>query len=138
MTPNDYYIAWWNLENLFDSWNTRARSNKLKRVLRSELEGWTLEMVKKKVTQLARVIRHMNGFKGPDVLGVCEEENLSVLKRLVKAVFCWLLIRLSNRRRRTTQLAYVANMRTFSTRPTVVRNLRKRSSCWESERTLRM
>jgi len=39
------------------------------------------------------------------------------LKRLVKAIVRWLLIRLSNRRRRTPQLAYVANMRTFSTRP---------------------
>jgi IS5 family transposase len=41
------------------------------------------------------------------------------LKRLVKAIVRWLLIWLSHRRRRTPQLAYVANMRTFSTRPTV-------------------
>ena len=41
------------------------------------------------------------------------------LKRLVKAICFWLLIRLSNRRSSTTQLAYVANMRTFSTRPVV-------------------
>ncbi len=41
------------------------------------------------------------------------------LKRLVKAILRWLLTCLSNRRRRTPQLAYVANMRTFSTRPVV-------------------
>lgn len=41
------------------------------------------------------------------------------LKRLVKAIVCWLLIWLSNRRNSTTQLAYVANKRTFSTRPVV-------------------
>lgn len=45
------------------------------------------------------------------------------LKRLVKAIVCWLLIWLSNGRKRTTQLAYVANMRTFSTRPTVFAKL---------------
>jgi hypothetical protein len=42
------------------------------------------------------------------------------LKRLVKAILRWLLIRLSNRRRRTPQLAQLTNKRTFSTRPKVV------------------
>jgi hypothetical protein len=42
------------------------------------------------------------------------------LKRLVKAIVRWLLIWLSNRRSSTTQLAHVANMRTFSTRPTLL------------------
>lgn len=35
-----YYIAWWNLENLFDTQKARSRSTKLKRVLGSELKGW--------------------------------------------------------------------------------------------------
>ena len=51
------------------------------------------------------------------------EQNL---KRLVKAVFRWLLIWNSNRRNSTPQLAQPTNMRTFSTRPTVLRQCHQR------------
>ena len=83
---DNYYISWWNLENLFDTSRARARSDKLRRVLRSELDGWTLDVVKRKVAQLAEVIRHMNDGRGPDLMGVCEVENISVLRRLVRAI----------------------------------------------------
>ena len=41
------------------------------------------------------------------------------LKRLVKAFLWWLVVWLSHRRENIAQLAYLANMRTFSTGPLV-------------------
>ncbi len=86
MPKNDYYVAWWNVENLFDTAKSRSRSAKLKRVLKSELDGWTAKVLKSKLARLAEVIRFMNYGKGPDLLGVCEVENLKVMEKLVKAI----------------------------------------------------
>ena len=38
-------VAWWNVENLFDTEKSRSRSAKLKRVLRGELAGWTAKEI---------------------------------------------------------------------------------------------
>jgi len=35
---SEYYVAWWNLENLFDL-ETALRSDKLKRTIQKELKG---------------------------------------------------------------------------------------------------
>ncbi len=86
MPANELYVAWWNVENLFDTEKSRSRSAKLKRVLKGELEGWTAKVLKAKLAQLAEVIRFMNYGKGPDLLGVCEVENRKVLEKLVKAI----------------------------------------------------
>ena len=82
--PPSYYIAWWNLENLFDTENARGRSAKLKRVLRSELKGWDGNVLKAKLGRLGEVIRFMNDGVGPDILGVCEVENRRVLEKMVR------------------------------------------------------
>ena len=37
----EYYIAFWNVENLFDVVNSPRRSDKLQRTLGRELSGWT-------------------------------------------------------------------------------------------------
>lgn len=84
--PSTYYIAWWNVENLFDEENSPFRSEKLSRVLGSEIQGWTPALRDRKVAQLASVIVQMNGGSGPDLLGVCEVENRSVLDLLVAAL----------------------------------------------------
>ena len=83
--PN-YYIAFWNVENLFDVVNSPRRSDKLQRTLAGELEGWTQNILDKKIDQLSAVIQFMNNGKGPDILGVCEIENQYVLDLLVKAI----------------------------------------------------
>ena len=75
-----YYITWWNLENLFDSENA-PRTDKLRRVLKKELEGWSDEILEKKIKQLVRMLRTINGSNGPDILGVCEVENENVLEK---------------------------------------------------------
>lgn len=80
----EYHIAWWNLENLFDSVRSRRRPDWLQSRLENELAGWTSVVVGKKVAQLAEIINAMNDGRGPDLLGVCEVENGHVLRRLVK------------------------------------------------------
>lgn len=79
----DYHIAFWNLENLFDIRNSPRRSEKLKRVLAGELKGWTQNVLDRKVSQLASIIRQINNQRGPDLIGVCEVENRHVMKLLV-------------------------------------------------------
>jgi hypothetical protein len=70
----NHYITWWNLENLFDSENA-PRTDKLHRVLKKELEGWSDEILEKKIKQLVKImLRIINGLNGPDILGVCEME----------------------------------------------------------------
>ena len=38
--PSTYYVAWWNVENLFDEENSPRRTEKLKRVLGTSIAGW--------------------------------------------------------------------------------------------------
>ena len=78
-----YSIAWWNLENLFDVENSPARTDKLQRTLRRELNGWNETILERKINQLASIIVQINDGRGPDLLGVCEVENRVVLDRLV-------------------------------------------------------
>lgn len=80
---NEYLIAFWNLENLFDIEKSPRRSEKLERTIGRELGDWDEEVFKKKISQLANIIGGMNDGAGPDLMGVCEVENEYVLERLV-------------------------------------------------------
>ncbi len=79
-----HFIAWWNLENLFDVENSALRPEWLAKKLAGELKGWTKEVIDKKLTNLSKVISKMNNGTGPDILGVCEVENENVLQLLTK------------------------------------------------------
>ncbi|MDQ3902659.1 MAG: endonuclease/exonuclease/phosphatase family protein [Thermoproteota archaeon] len=83
---DDYFIAWWNLENLFDVENSTQRSDRLKEILKEELIGWNDEVLNNKISQLAKVVSKMNDGKGPDILGVCEVEDGPVINKLVKKI----------------------------------------------------
>lgn len=82
----DYYVAFWNVENLFDIENAPDRSDKLNRTLRSELKGWTPAVLDRKLAQLGSIIVKMNGGRGPDLIGVAEIENRNVLEGLCKTL----------------------------------------------------
>jgi predicted extracellular nuclease len=82
----DYFIAWWNLENLFDVANTTDRPEWLQKKLKRELVGWNNTVLNNKLKQLASIISQMNNNNGPDLLGVCEVENKTVLEKLVGAL----------------------------------------------------
>jgi hypothetical protein len=84
--PSQYFVAFWNLENLFDIEESPRRSQKLMRALGRSLSGWTQEKLERKVFNLASIIVQMNGGRGPDMLGVCEVENKFVMNLLVQAL----------------------------------------------------
>jgi endonuclease/exonuclease/phosphatase family metal-dependent hydrolase len=81
-----YYVAFWNVENLFDVDGSPDRPDWLQSALARELAGWDAEVLSTKIGQLARIIRQMNGGRGPDVLGVCEIENEHVLRQLIEVL----------------------------------------------------
>ncbi len=79
--PDSLFIAFWNVENLFDV-ESADRSEKLRGILGKDLSGWDDVVLESKLRQLSRVICSMNSGAGPDILGVCEVENRNVLIRL--------------------------------------------------------
>ncbi len=80
---DEHFIAFWNLENLFDVSTSADRPDYLKTKLKGELKGWTATVLKKKIVQLAKIIVQMNDGLGPDILGVCEIENENVVAKLL-------------------------------------------------------
>lgn len=81
-TENDtVFVAFWNLQNLFDTTDDPSIDDE-EFLPGSELE-WTEERLDKKMYNLARTIRMMNGNRGPDILGVCESENETVLVEML-------------------------------------------------------
>lgn len=85
-TVQEYLVAFWNVENLFDVDNSPERPQWLQKTLANELEGWDEAVLQRKIGQLAHIIRQMNNGRGPDILGVCEIENENVLHDLVNAI----------------------------------------------------
>ncbi len=81
-----YYVAWWNVENLFDYEDSPRRTEKLRRSLGKSLEGWTPALRDTKIDQLVSIIVQMNNGNGPDLLGLCEVENSWVVQRLASRV----------------------------------------------------
>ncbi len=81
-----YFIAWWNVENLFDVAASAQRPDWLRKKLSAELRGWDETVLSRKIDNLASVIRKMNNGQGPDILGVCEIENRPVLEKLRDAL----------------------------------------------------
>ncbi len=81
-----HYLAFWNLENLFDIENSPRRSEKLARAVGKDLKGWTPALLERKVAQLASIIAQMNDGQGPDLLGVSEVENEYVVNLLAAAL----------------------------------------------------
>ena len=82
----EYFIAWWNLENLFDTFDSPTRPDWLQRQLARELVGWDETVVDLKIGQLAAIITQMNHGHGPDILGVCEIESQGVFEKLRDAL----------------------------------------------------
>jgi predicted extracellular nuclease len=77
-----YFVAFWNLENLFAPEGFPGREPWLATAVAKDLSGWTEALFERKVDQLARIVCRMNGDTGPDLLGVCEVENRFALEAL--------------------------------------------------------
>src|SRR3989339_653458 len=72
------FIAFWNLENLFDTIDDPGKDDQ--EFLPDGLKEWTEDRLDKKMYNLARVINSMNDFKAPDAIGIVECENQAVLE----------------------------------------------------------
>ena len=75
------YLAFWNLQNLFDTIDDPEKNDES--FLPDGDMEFTPERLDKQMYNLSRVIRSMNNEKGPDLLGVCEVENQTVLDSMV-------------------------------------------------------
>ncbi|WP_368416008.1 endonuclease/exonuclease/phosphatase family protein [Falsiroseomonas sp.] len=83
--PSRHFIAFWNLENLFDTEEAK-RSEGLTQRLAKDLKGWSRPVLDRKIGNLAAAIRAMDDGAGPGILGVCEVESRAVLTRLAAAL----------------------------------------------------
>lgn len=74
-----HLLAFWNVENLFGPEDHPHRIDWVKEQVKSDLMGWSEQMYRTKLAQLAKVIVAMKDGAGPDILGVCEVEDEYVL-----------------------------------------------------------
>jgi predicted extracellular nuclease len=83
--PSKLFIAFWNVENLFDV-ESADRPEKLRKIIGKDIVGWDDALLGAKLSQLSKVIISMNSGAGPDILGVCEVENKTVLAKLADKI----------------------------------------------------
>jgi hypothetical protein len=74
-------IAFWNVGNLFDTTASELATD----LEFTPAQGWTPAAYAAKVKNLAAVINALHDGTGPDLLGLCELENESVIRDLIKA-----------------------------------------------------
>jgi predicted extracellular nuclease len=77
-----WMVAFYNQENLFDTIDDPERNDN--EFLPKAKNEWNTEKYQNKLSNMAKVIASMNQGKGPDILGLCEVENKTVLQDLVK------------------------------------------------------
>ncbi len=78
----EFYIASWNVENLFDLEDDPAVELDEEYTPQAP-KKWTQERLEVKLNNLASIISKMNEGRGPDVLGLNEVENRKVVEMLV-------------------------------------------------------
>lgn len=77
-------IAFYNLENLFDTRNDSLTFDDDRTA--EGTDRWTADRLNRKLEHLARVLSEIGNKKGahpPDLIGVCEVENREVLRALI-------------------------------------------------------
>lgn len=82
------FAAWYNVENLFDPFDSpnaynQPEGNGDDEYIPGSKSDWTMERYQAKLKNLAQVINGMNNGRGPDIIGVCEVENQNVLWDLI-------------------------------------------------------
>ncbi len=78
---DSFYIANWNVENLFDIVNDPEKNDE--EFLPESGKKWNDARYEDKLNNLTKVINYMNNGCGPDVLALQEIENINVVKRLI-------------------------------------------------------
>ena len=72
-----HFVAFYNTENLFDTIDSPFTNDY--EFLPKSSKKWDTEKYHQKLHHIARVISSMNNWEGPDVIGLCEVENLSLI-----------------------------------------------------------
>lgn len=80
--PDTAYVAWWNVENLFDNVDDPYEGDD--EFTAASDKRWTDKRVDAKFVGLSRVLASMNDGQGPDLLGLAEVEHRSVLETWVQ------------------------------------------------------
>jgi endonuclease/exonuclease/phosphatase family metal-dependent hydrolase len=78
----DFYVANWNVENLFDTKDDPKNKYDNEFLPGNVTTRWTRVRLDTKLNNLSRVIRSMNHGKGPDILGLQEVEHEHLVKKL--------------------------------------------------------
>lgn len=82
--PAGFYVANWNVENLFDTVDDPDNDGDDEFLPNNPTTRWTRVRYETKLDNLAQVINGMNKGQGPDILGIEEVENEEVLRDLVE------------------------------------------------------
>jgi len=77
---NSFTVAFWNVENLFDTTNAVLVQDE--EFTPTGKKQWTEERLQTKLRSLSKVIHHMNQDKDLAILGLSELENRPILDRL--------------------------------------------------------
>ncbi len=77
---DSFYLASWNVENLFDTEDDPAIDDE--EFLPLSRKQWNGHKLSQKIENLKKVIEFMNNQNSPDILGVQEVENFGILERL--------------------------------------------------------
>jgi endonuclease/exonuclease/phosphatase family metal-dependent hydrolase len=80
---DEFVVAGWNLENLFDTADDPNVEGD-EEYTPGSVKHWTKKRLNIKLRNQAGIISKMNCGKGPDILGLCEVENRKVLEMLIK------------------------------------------------------
>jgi predicted extracellular nuclease len=75
-----FTLAFYNVENLYDTNDDSEIDDN--DFLPEGKQKWTTDRYNKKIKNLASVISQLGDADGPEILGLCEIENLSVLEEL--------------------------------------------------------
>ncbi|WMJ75051.1 hypothetical protein RCC89_18050 [Cytophagaceae bacterium ABcell3] len=82
LQPRDVYtVAFYNLENLFDIYDDPHTNDN--QFLPDGSKKWTEEKYQKKLDDLSKVIYQLGDDDGPEIMGICEVENLQVMEDLI-------------------------------------------------------
>ena len=81
--PPGFYVANWNVENLYDTVDDPDNPYDDEFLPNNPTTRWTQVRYETKLDNLAQVVNGMNKGNGPDILGVEEVENEEVIRDLV-------------------------------------------------------
>lgn len=86
LNAGELFVAAYNVENLFHPTLNPIAGDDDPVFTPTGSMQWTEARLQKKVANLASVVKKMNSGAGPDVLGLCEIENVDVVQLLAKAI----------------------------------------------------